>query len=310
MRHRHDGRPRTADGGTVATLLTIGMLLLGLAGGQESHAQTPQSDSQSVRPETVERVRQRIETIRRTTEPWQMREERVPESVGAGRAPSTSPSGLTRADLDRVEARLRQLIRQMMAEQRVTYRGRETYVAWPPSVRPPRPDTVFVPVDSAGGAADPVRVVRDTVYVVRDSVRTVRDTLRETRIETVERTLLDEGVFRAFEVNFAFGTSTLRPRAARTLDAVGTVLERHPDVRVKVAGHTDAVGADSVNQRLSRARAQAVRRYLLDRFTVAPERLVARGYGEDRPVASNDTPSGRALNRRVEFMVLNRDGAP
>jgi outer membrane protein OmpA-like peptidoglycan-associated protein len=141
----------------------------------------------------------------------------------------------------------------------------------------------------------------------RDSVRLVRDTLRQTRVETIESAFLDEGVFRAFEVNFAFGTATLQPRATRTLDAVGRVLEQYPDVRVAVTGHTDAVGPDSVNARLSRARAAAVRAYLADRYAVAPDRLVARGDGETRPIASNQTAAGRALNRRVEFRVLNPD---
>lgn len=76
-------------------------------------------------------------------------------------------------------------------------------------------------------------------------------------------------------------------------------------MRVAVTGHTDAVGPDSVNARLSRARAAAVRAYLTNRYAVAPDRLVARGYGETRPIASNQTAAGRALNRRVEFRVLN-----
>jgi outer membrane protein OmpA-like peptidoglycan-associated protein len=143
--------------------------------------------------------------------------------------------------------------------------------------------------------------------MVRDSVRLVRDTLQQTRVETIESAFLDEGVFRAFEVNFAFGTATLQPRATRTLDAVGAVLERYPDVRIEIAGHTDAVGPDSVNARLARARAGAVRAYLSTRYALAADRLVARGYGETRPIASNRSPAGRALNRRVEFRVLNPD---
>jgi len=121
----------------------------------------------------------------------------------------------------------------------------------------------------------------------------------------IKRSLLNAGVFRTAEVNFETGASTLQPRATRTLDAVGTVLARVPDLRVEVGGHTDAQGAEAFNRRLSQARAEAVRDYLLDRFDVAPSQLVARGYGEARPVASNETATGRALNRRVEFTVLS-----
>ncbi|RMF59783.1 MAG: OmpA family protein, partial [Bacteroidetes bacterium] len=70
------------------------------------------------------------------------------------------------------------------------------------------------------------------------------------------------------------------------------------------AGHTDSTGPDDYNLRLSQARAEAVRAYLIERFGIAPERLVARGYGESQPIADNVTATGRTLNRRVEFRVI------
>lgn len=75
-------------------------------------------------------------------------------------------------------------------------------------------------------------------------------------------------------------------------------------------GATDAVGPDAFNQQLSEVRAEAVRAYLADRFGLVPDPLVARGYGEARPLTSNDRRSGRALNRRVEFTVLNPEAVP
>ena len=81
------------------------------------------------------------------------------------------------------------------------------------------------------------------------------------------------------------------------------MLARHPDLRVEVAGLTDSVGSRAYNERLSAARAAAVRAYLVARG-IAPERLTAVGHGEARPLLPNDTPTGRALNRRVEFVLL------
>lgn len=105
-------------------------------------------------------------------------------------------------------------------------------------------------------------------------------------------------------VNFATGRSVLTPESSVTLDAVAASLVANPDVRIEVAGHTDNTGSATLNQRLSQARAAAVRAYLA-RKGIAPTRMVARGYGEAEPVASNTTPQGRAQNRRVELRRID-----
>jgi OOP family OmpA-OmpF porin len=74
-------------------------------------------------------------------------------------------------------------------------------------------------------------------------------------------------------------------------------------MEIEIAGHTDAVGDDRSNLELSGARAAAVRQYLVD-HGVSAARLTSNGYGESRPVATNDTDEGRQLNRRVEFIIL------
>jgi outer membrane protein OmpA-like peptidoglycan-associated protein len=104
-------------------------------------------------------------------------------------------------------------------------------------------------------------------------------------------------------VNFRPGSAQLIPESYATLDRVAASLLANPAVRIEVAGHTDASGSRALNLRLSLARAEAVRNYLISKG-VAPDRLVARGYGPDRPVADNSTPSGRAMNRRVELNLI------
>ncbi len=104
-------------------------------------------------------------------------------------------------------------------------------------------------------------------------------------------------------VNFRSGSAQLTPESEAVLDRVAASLVANPAVRVEVAGHTDASGSRALNTRLSLARAEAVRNYLISKG-VASDRLVARGYGPDRPVAENSTPSGRAMNRRVELHLI------
>jgi OOP family OmpA-OmpF porin len=92
------------------------------------------------------------------------------------------------------------------------------------------------------------------------------------------------------------------------LDETGEILSRWPQLRIEVGGHTDSRGSDELNRSLSEQRAQAVADYLLWRFPqISSSQLRVRGYGESTPVASNSTAEGRALNRRVELTVLNRE---
>lgn len=104
------------------------------------------------------------------------------------------------------------------------------------------------------------------------------------------------------QIYFPTGKATLDRSSTALLDEVANTLRAHPElVRIEIGGHTDPSGSTAVNMRLSRDRAGAVAQALIDRG-VAPERLVARGYGPTRPQASNDTAEGKAKNRRVEFV--------
>lgn len=114
-----------------------------------------------------------------------------------------------------------------------------------------------------------------------------------------------EAVIALEGVHFDFDKSTLRPEAKVILDNAAGLLATHERVVVEVAGHTDSVGTEQYNQKLSERRANSVRDYLQSKGIKA-SRLSARGYGEVQPVASNDTDAGRQANRRVELIVLDR----
>jgi outer membrane protein OmpA-like peptidoglycan-associated protein len=104
-------------------------------------------------------------------------------------------------------------------------------------------------------------------------------------------------------VNFDFDKSNIRPDARPVLDEAIRTLKDEADVRVSVEGHTDSRGTDEYNQALSLRRANSVADYLED-GGIARGRLEVTGFGESKPVASNDTDDGRAQNRRVELQVL------
>lgn len=106
-------------------------------------------------------------------------------------------------------------------------------------------------------------------------------------------------------VNFEFNKDTLTSEAKDALDLVAAGLASQPKLTVQIDGHTDSKGSPAYNLNLSKKRAAAVRQYMIGKG-VAATRLAAEGFGESKPIASNDTEAGRAENRRVEFQVLNK----
>lgn len=106
-----------------------------------------------------------------------------------------------------------------------------------------------------------------------------------------------------YGIYFDFGSDVLRPDSREPLEALLAVLSERDSIRMLIEGHTDSVDTDEYNLDLSRRRAAAVVAWLVERG-VAADRLDSTGFGEARPVADNDTPQGRALNRRVEVVVV------
>jgi outer membrane protein OmpA-like peptidoglycan-associated protein len=106
------------------------------------------------------------------------------------------------------------------------------------------------------------------------------------------------------DIKFDFGKAAIKPESYHILDDAAAVISNHPDIKVEIQGHTDAVGSAESNMKLSYMRASAVREYLIEKHGIDPNRLIPIGYGESRPIASNETLAGRDQNRRVEFLLL------
>jgi outer membrane protein OmpA-like peptidoglycan-associated protein len=129
-------------------------------------------------------------------------------------------------------------------------------------------------------------------------------------IEVIEKEteLLDTGMIRLHNVNFATGKADLLPEDMPVLDVVGHVLVNWPQLQIEIGGHTDSRGTARYNQRLSEARSKAVKDYLIQKFpTLKPEQFTFKGYGSSKPMVPNTSELNLAKNRRVEFVVQNKD---
>jgi outer membrane protein OmpA-like peptidoglycan-associated protein len=116
--------------------------------------------------------------------------------------------------------------------------------------------------------------------------------------------LITEGKLVSYGIYFDVNKDVVKPESYGTLKGIADVLKENPTVRVKVVGHTDADGADAANLDLSKRRGESVKAELVKNFGIDASRLESDGLGETKPVAPNDTPSNKALNRRVEFIKL------
>lgn len=253
------------------------------------------------------------------------------------------PESLTREDIDRLEARLRTYFDERIRDLQIAEREyllslypREAdsmRLAGPAGPAGPSGGTVqsgatrvVVPIVAPTAVAPESLAVDSTQWAASAAPADTagRDTRGATFLEfnlpppvtllapgveviEIERAMLAGDLIRAVNVIFEFDSAELLPASLPSLGALGAVLVKHPEVRIEIGGHTDSKGPEEYNLRLSQARAEAVRRHLIAAFSIPGEKLVARGYGEAAPIADEGTPTGRMLNRRVEFRVL-REG--
>lgn len=142
-------------------------------------------------------------------------------------------------------------------------------------------------IDLSGIEPKPDFIVRDTVYL-------------KTRIDP------DDPNLNIGDILFKSGSDKVDPRSFPELDRLSQILVEHPELKLEISAHTDSIGSDKFNQKLSERRAKSIVNYVISKG-VEKENLQPAGYGESRPVAPNSTEEGRALNRRVECTVLGAD---
>ncbi len=147
-------------------------------------------------------------------------------------------------------------------------------------------------------------IVKAEGYITQSSPLVVeKDKITEKNFSLVSvgMTITLRGVY------FEFNKATIKPESYRVLDEAASILKENSKILVEIQGHTDNIGADAYNQKLSERRAYAVVNYFVTQHGIDPRRLKAKGFGETKPIAPNTTEEGRALNRRVEFVVLGEE---
>jgi outer membrane protein OmpA-like peptidoglycan-associated protein len=113
----------------------------------------------------------------------------------------------------------------------------------------------------------------------------------------------DDVIIRLYGLNFPQGKATIQPQFFSLLTRVKRVFDKFEGCRVIIEGHTDSLGGNDVNQKLSNERAEAVKQYFLADGAISSQRIKSVGYGEASPVASNKTAAGREKNRRIDVII-------
>ncbi len=165
-------------------------------------------------------------------------------------------------------------------------------------------DSAGCPIDSDGDG------VYDGLDKCPDTPAGLKVDANGCPIEVMEKEteLLDTGLIRLDNVNFDTGKADILPESYPTLDAVGAVMLKWPQLRIEVGGHTDSRGSRATNLKLSQARADSVLAYILRKYPQLPrDQFTVKGYGSSRPLVPNTNDLNMAKNRRVEFVVLNKE---
>lgn len=121
-------------------------------------------------------------------------------------------------------------------------------------------------------------------------------------LSRLEKALLENGRVDVYDIFFSFNSDEIREESEPTLREINDILRRHPDWKLSIDGHTDNIASDTFNLNLSERRAAAVKNALVTSFGIKADRLSTAGHGKSSPIDTNDTPEGRARNRRVELV--------
>ena len=161
--------------------------------------------------------------------------------------------------------------------------------------------------EAAGRSATSARAAADAAAAAAKDVdgKVVTVNNRVTAVEAASRRLIYEVTLSEDQGNFAFNKTDLPDAAKARLDQMVTDLKADPKgVFIEIEGHTDNVGGTDINERIGLERAEAVKRYLYEQHQVPLHKINVISYGEDKPVAPNNTRDGRAQNRRVVIRIL------
>jgi OOP family OmpA-OmpF porin len=160
-------------------------------------------------------------------------------------------------------------------------------------------DGVYDYLDKCPGTPAGVKVDQDGCpYPVAAPVAPAAPAVRVAPSAT-EAAIVEKGRV-TLNVEFDFDKSDIRKEFHQEIGNLAAVMKKYPDLNILLEGHTDSIGGVKYNEKLSERRANAVKKYLVEKFGIEASRLTTKGYGLTRPVASNATKDGRQKNRRVD----------
>jgi outer membrane protein OmpA-like peptidoglycan-associated protein len=145
-------------------------------------------------------------------------------------------------------------------------------------------------------------ILRAKGPVITSSILKIDFPVRADASDSIERSLAEQKRALIYGIYFKFAHADIRPQSEETLKQIALALKNNPAWRLSIVGHTDNVGGDTANLELSRRRAAAVKAALVEQYGILADRLTNTGYGASQPQEKNDTPQGRARNRRVELI--------
>lgn len=150
------------------------------------------------------------------------------------------------------------------------------------------------------------KAIKDGYYSVSDNLDLIQVSSYKEITKDLLLTPIEQGqVVRLNNIFFDFSKATLKQESYLELDNLVNLLNENPSMEIFIAGHTDNVGSDEFNLKLSKERAYSVLDYLKSKG-ISANRLTSDGFGKSRPITSNDTEEGRAINRRVEFTIIKK----
>jgi outer membrane protein OmpA-like peptidoglycan-associated protein len=149
---------------------------------------------------------------------------------------------------------------------------------------------------------DPMFLAAASESLGREQVTKIYWDTQKPVADDLAQQLEENGRAKVYDLYFDFASSTLRPESDQVLKTIANVMRAHPDWKLSVEGHTDKIGGDASNLELSRHRAAAVVTALVADYSLDRNRFTSTGFGASSPIDTNDTPEGRARNRRVELV--------
>jgi len=153
--------------------------------------------------------------------------------------------------------------------------------------------------------ASPFGKINDAAMGLLDKIKFASGSAGAQMMTFIKSGKEGEGRFRFKNLNFASGKATITGTSGAEVDNLASILKAYEDIKVNVEGFTDSQGNDANNQALSLRRAEAVRTRLIA-AGISDKRITTKGFGEASPVATNDTPEGRAQNRRIEVTIVKK----